>query len=129
MFKFSKRSAAVLRTVDPILQKIFNEAIEVTPIDFGIPRTGGLRTAGQQNDLYLAKKSKCDGYVRPSYHQTGKAVDVYAYVDGKASWKIEHLEAIAEVIFSIAKKHDVFIQWGGHWKSFKDYPHFQIRDY
>jgi len=118
----------VLEGVDTRLQAIFLEAIEESPIDFGIPNTGGFRTAEMQNDLYLGGKSKCDGYDRPSYHQTGNAVDVYAYVDGKASWKKEHLTLISETVKRVANRMDIDISWGGDWTSFVDMPHYQIRN-
>ena len=35
------------------------------------------RSAGEQNDLFLAGKSKCDGYKKLSQHQRGKAADIY----------------------------------------------------
>ena len=53
MFEFSKRSLSVLWGVDERLQYIFVEAIKECPIDFGIPNTGGIRTAEFQNDLFL----------------------------------------------------------------------------
>ena len=126
MYKFSKRSLRVLSTVDERLQAVFLEAIEESPIDFGIPNTGGLRTAEMQNDLYLANKSQLDGYIKPSYHQTGLAVDVYGYVDGKASWDTGHLTEIADTIKSVALRHGLKIVWGGDWTNFVDMPHFQI---
>ena len=68
-----------------------------------------------------------DGYIKKSYHQTGRAFDIYAYVDGKASWNKEHLTAIARHIQKVAfNKYGINLKWGGDWKSFKDYPHFQI---
>ncbi len=126
MNKFSKRSLSVLSTVDDRLQAIFMEAIEECPIDFGIPSTGGLRTAKMQHELYLDGKSKADGYRLESYHQSGCAIDVYAYVDGKASWEKEHLTIISETVKRVAKRMGVLIVWGGDWKTFVDMPHYQV---
>ena len=126
VFEFSKRSLRVLAQVDENLQAIFLEAIQECPIDFGIPNSGGKRTAEFQNDLFLGGKSKCDGYENLSYHQTGNAIDVYAYVDGKASWDIKHLTIIADTIKRVALRMGIDIEWGGDWTKFVDMPHYQL---
>lgn len=127
-FKLSKRSLERLEGVEPILIEIVKEAIKESPFDFGIPNFGGLRTAEEQHQLYERKVSKCDGYKNKSYHQTGKAFDIYAYVDGKASWNRTQLKLIARHIQNVAKtKFNVNLEWGGDWRNFKDYPHFQIK--
>ncbi len=127
MFKFSNRSLSVLKQVDERLQAIFLEAIQESPIDFGIPNSGGKRTADFQNMLFLGGKStKCDGYEIESYHQTGCAIDVYAYVDGKASWDEEHLEIISTTVKMVAKRMNIEIVWGGDWTNLVDMPHYQV---
>ena len=125
--KLSKRSYERLNGVDAILIAILTEAIKESPYDFGIPRYGGLRTAEDQYILYKKGKSKCDGFKKKSYHQSGKAFDIFAYVDGGASWDKDILRAIAKHIKEVAKeKFDVELTWGGDWTRFVDMPHFQI---
>ena len=126
MFKFSPKSKATLSTVNPTLQVLFEAALAKSPIDFGIPKTGGLRTAEEQHDLFLGGKSNADGHTVQSYHQTGNAVDVYAYVNGRASWDVNHLTVISEVVKETAKELDIKITWGGDWTTFVDMPHYQI---
>lgn len=105
-FHLSKSSLENLHGVHEDAQLILREALDVSPIDFGIPDLGGLRTAPEQFALYMAKKSFCDGYKRLSNHQLQKgrkfvlAFDVFAYVGGKASWEKHHLAMIAGVILS-----------------------------
>lgn len=133
MYKLSSRSRSRLDGIDQVLIDIIEEAIKYSPFDFGIPQYGGLRTAEDQNKLYQQGRdlpgsiiTQVDGYIKKSYHQTGKAFDIYAYVDGKASWKEEHLTAIAEHLIQVAKEcFDVELTWGGSWK-WRDMPHFQI---
>ena len=128
-YKLSKRSLERLNNVDALLIAIAVEAIKNSPYDFGIPRHGGFRTASEQNALFKRrpKVTNKDGYRRKSYHQTGRAFDIYAYVDGKASWDIEHLQPIARHIQKVAKqRYDVTLKWGGDWLTFVDNPHFQI---
>jgi len=127
MYKLSKRSYERLNGVNAILIAILTEAIKESPYDFGIPRSGGLRTAEFQNELYKKGKSQLDGYNKKSYHQSGKAFDIFAYVDGKASWDRDKLTAIARHIQKVAKEQfDTELTWGGDWKNFVDMPHFQI---
>jgi len=78
--------------------------------------------------LYTSGKSKCDGRTNKSYHQTGKAIDVYGYVDGKASWEALHLTKIATAMLQASAQLGYELKWGGLWKSWQDMPHFELRD-
>jgi len=128
-FKFGASSLNNRAGVDPRLIEISDRAIALSPIDFGVPHLGGLRSATDQAQLFTAGKSKCDGRVNLSYHQSAKALDVYAYVDGKASWEKEHLALIAAAMLQAANElgHNK-LEWGGLWKGFVDMPHFQLGD-
>jgi len=109
------------------LINIVEAAIVDSPFDFGIPQFGGLRTAEDQKSLFDKGVSRCDGYKHKSYHQSGNAFDIYAYVDGKASWDVDHLTVIADHIICVAQEQfSVELEWGGNWKTFVDLPHFQI---
>lgn len=125
--KFSQNSLDILSEVCKPMQDIAHRALELSNVDFGIPSSGGFRTAVQQNHLYLNNKSQLDGYNKKSYHQTGKALDVYAYVNGKASYEVEHLALVACAMLQAAAELGYKLEWGGHWTSFVDMPHFQIK--
>ena len=127
-FKLSANSLKHLVGIDARLIELVKEAIKVSSIDFGIPSTGGLRTSTEQRALFnkIPKVSACDGLVRRSKHQDGVAFDVYAYVDGKASWEPEHLTTVSKCILATAKKLDIPIKWGGNFIGFVDMPHFEI---
>jgi len=131
-YKLSKRSYKNLNGVNSILIAILTESIKNSPYDFGVPNTGGLRSAKTQNKLYRKGASKLDGYIRKSKHQakadgTSHAFDIYAYVNGKASWKTEYLTAIANHILFVAKtEFNVNLKWGGHWSNFVDMPHYEL---
>ncbi len=127
MFRFSKTSESRMSDVDPRLIEVARRALEISKIDFGIPQFGGLRTAEEQNQLHKDGASQLDGYDKKSYHQTGKALDVYAYIDGKASWEREHLAMVACAMLQAAAELGVQLEWGGLWSSFVDMPHFQIK--
>jgi len=128
VFRLSNRSKRRRSGVDPRLIEISDLAIQITVVDFGHPADGGLRSAERQNDMFHLGLSKCDGYKRLSKHQTGKALDVYAYVDGKASWDTEHLAMVAAAFLQAASMLGHKLEWGGLWTSFQDYPHFQLLD-
>ena len=129
-FEFSTRSLLRLQGVDEELYKLMKLALSRSPIDFGIPEFGGLRTVEDQKKLFDKGLSKADGTIKKSYHQTGNAVDVFAFVNGKASWDEVHLSLIAGVVLSCAKELNLNVTWGGTFgsKEFKgwDMPHFQI---
>ena len=127
-FQLSNNSINNLAGVDGRLIDIADLAIKLTNVDFGIPSTGGLRTAEDQHRLFEDGKSKADGVNNLSYHQSGKAVDVYAYVNGKASWEKEHLAIIAASMLQASAQLGYELKWGGLWKSWQDFPHFEIKD-
>ena len=126
MFAFSKKSLERRYGVSSILILISDRALQISPIDFGIPDYGGRRTKREQNRLYKDGLSKCDGYDKKSEHQEGMALDVYAYVDGRASWEEEHLAIVAAAMLQAANELGYKLEWGGLWKNFKDMPHFQL---
>ena len=128
MYKLSSKSKGRLQGIDPRLISIIKEALKISVIDFGIPSDGGLRTAERQKELFDKKLSTCDGYIKESYHQKGKAFDVYAYVDGKASWDRYHLTQVAAAILQASAMLGHNLEWGGLFKGFVDLPHFVIRD-
>lgn len=126
MFKFSKASEARFVGVDPELVCVCKRAIQISRVDFGIPPFGGYRSAKDQKQLFDDGASKCDGVKVLSKHQSGRAIDVFAYVDGKESWEPEHLTAVAAAMLQAASELKVSLQWGGHWTSFRDLPHFEL---
>jgi peptidoglycan L-alanyl-D-glutamate endopeptidase CwlK len=136
-FAFSKKSVERMKGVNPQLIIIFNEAIKNSPIDWGVPNDGGIRTAIRQNELFADGNSKCDGYDNLSNHQSGNALDFYAYVNGKASWEKHHLAMVAGVIMSTAtrlrkaNKINIELKWGGSFGSNDfngwDQCHFEVK--
>lgn len=113
MFKLSNKSKQRRQGIDPRLIEIDDLAIILTVIDYGHPADAGLRLAERQHQLFLDKKSKCDGYIKISNHQLGKALDFYAYVDGRASWEPEHLAQVACAYFRAASILGYKLKWGG----------------
>jgi len=125
MFQLSKKSRGRLEGIDERLIEIIDLALTTSKVDFGIPEYGGLRTATEQYGLFQTGRSKKDGQEKKSYHQTGRAFDIYAYVDGKASWEEAHLSMVAAAILQAASTLGYKLKWGGLWK-WTDMPHFQL---
>lgn len=135
-YHLSKSSLRNLDGVNPELVDVVKLAIQITKVDFGIPSTGGYRTAAMQNKLFLDGKSQLDGFDKKSKHQTGRAVDVFAWVDGAVSYDPHHLAMVACAMLQAANKLGVNLAWGGHFASVNnkingvqhgwDMPHFEV---
>jgi len=120
MKEFNQRSLDRLKGVHPLLVKCAQMALERSTIDFEISE--GLRSLERQKALYEAKKSR----TMNSYHLVGKAVDVFAIIDGKVDWNLKSYAEINKAFQSAAKELGIKITWGGSWKSIVDGVHFQI---
>ena len=120
MFYLSEKSLATLKGVDASLVAVVKLAITLTKVDFKVGE--GLRTVQRQRELVAQGKSK----TMRSKHIEGKAVDLWAIVDGKVSWEWKYYEEIAKAMKQAAKQLKVNLVWGGDWKTFRDGVHFQI---
>jgi len=118
MFKLSATSRSRMIGVNPCLIQIANLAIKISKVDFGIPEYGGVRTVEDQAKLYADGKSKADGVNHLSNHQSGDALDFYAYVGG-ASWQHDHLAMVAAAFLQAASILGHKLEWGGLWSSNK----------
>ncbi len=115
MFELSKSSKNRRKNIDPRLIAISDLAIKITLVDFGHPQYAGFRTGEEQMKLFTDGKSMADGINTLSDHQLGKALDFYAYVDGKASWEPAHLAMVACAFYQSASNLGFKIEWGGLW--------------
>tara|TARA_R110000782_G_scaffold259790_1_gene350521 strand:+ start:47 stop:439 length:393 start_codon:yes stop_codon:yes gene_type:complete len=130
MFKLSTNSITNMAGIDDRLINVVELAITLTNIDFGVPSTGGYRSEDQQAKLFTSGKSMADGRTHKSYHQTGKAVDLFA-IDpetGKGSWDELHLSLCATAMLQAAAELNIPLKWGGLFRSFTDMPHFELTD-
>jgi peptidoglycan LD-endopeptidase CwlK len=96
--------------------------------------THTLRTYVEQSNLFEQGRSKPGKIVTwaragYSYHNFGLAIDICLIIDGKvATWdtiKDFDKDGVADwmEVVKVFKKYGW--EWGGDWKSKKDYPHFQ----
>lgn len=138
IYKLSKNSKKNIKDVDSRLKTLVNRVIKKSPHDFGIPGNGGFRTAQEQNNLFHQKPkvTQLDGFKNKSYHQSGKAFDIFIYDEHGACWDcVKKYKEVSDIIkseFDLMKEEEIFnveetLQWGGDWTRFKDLPHFQIK--
>jgi len=125
-YQFGQNSLINRTGINPDLIEILDRAMEISIYDFGVPSSGGLRSTEEQAALFTAGVSKADGRTHKSFHQTGNAVDVYAFVNGKASWDHEHLSVVAAAMLQASSELGIPLEWGGLWRGFCDRPHFQL---
>ena len=134
MKTWTQRSLDNMKGLHPDLILVLNRALQTSPHMFVV--TEGLRTLERQKELKRIGATKTlksrhlkqtDGY--------GHAFDFYALVDINKDGKIT-FEEMANVrlmlgiandaIKAAAKEKNVAITYGGDWRSFKDYPHFEL---
>lgn len=137
MPKFGKGSLDKVATCHPDIQRVLNKAIK--KYDFTV--IYGYRSPEEQLALFKQGRelvkgkyvvvgktvTNLDGYTKKSRHNSNpsEAVDVAPY---PIDWNnINKFKEMAIVIKEAAKEEGVDLVWGGDWKSFKDYPHFELK--
>ena len=108
-FKLSQRSLGRLDGVKPELHTVVTTAIGLSNVDFGC--ICGLRTEAEQTDLVQRGASQ----TMKSKHLTGDAVDLMAYISGRASWELNLYDDIADAMKEAAVREGVKIRWGAAW--------------
>lgn len=137
MPKLSQKSLDKLKTCDTRLQMVILEAIK--EYDFIV--LYGNRSVEEQFELFKqgrklvegkwvkvgATVTNLDGKSKKSMHNHNPslAVDLAPY---PIDWNnLKRFSEMAEVIKRVAKRLGVELTWGGDWKTFKDYPHFELK--
>lgn len=117
---FGPKSRKQLDTLDEDLQRVLKRAI----LDYDFSVIQGYRDMEDQNRQF----NEGDSTLRwpQSKHNTNPsmAVDIIPYPTGYDD--IPQFFKMATYIFVAAAHEGVLLRWGGHWKNFKDYPHFEL---
>ena len=108
-FMLSQKSLGRLDGVKEGLHSVVCKAIKVSKVDFGV--ICGMRTHEEQKALY----DKGASQTMNSKHLTGDAVDLMAYLNGRASWEISFYDDIADAMKEAAIQEGVSIKWGAAW--------------
>ena len=119
-----------INLLHPELQVKARKLIELTKQKLGlnIIISETFRTKAEQNALY-AKGRTAPGSVMTkvqfpySLHNWAIAFDIAVIINGKANWDLQYYKKIAPIGKSLG------LESGGDWKSFKDWPHYQLPGY
>jgi len=114
-----------LETVDKVREVIKEMHAQGVYIGISDP---AYRSIAQQNALYAQGRTAPGKIVTnakggQSNHNYGVAVDLFQYSDdgNEAIWEVD--DNFKKIIAAMKAKG---FKWGGDWKSFKDYPHFEL---
>jgi len=119
-FSLSEKSQLKLALVHPDLKEVVKAAIKISTVDFAVLE--GIRTLERQRQLVAAGAS----HTMDSRHLHGLAVDLGAIVAGRITWSPVIYNQIANAMLSSAAKLNIPITWGGIWKSFPDFVHWEL---
>jgi len=127
-FEFSKSSMRNLKELHYILRRIAMEALSAGVIDFAI--VDAYRDRQTQDKYFREGKSKVQFPNSTHNVYPAEAMDLQPYINGKYSVDPKDYFRLHDVIMTTAHflGYDNLIEWGGNWKTFKDYPHFQLVD-
>jgi len=122
-------SIARLNLLHPLIRedaiKAYQEAVQKTPTNVHPVIVQTLRTFEEQDALYQKGRTRPGPKVtnaKPgsSFHQYGLAIDFCLQVNGELKWVVD---ANWMIVVDAFKKYG--FEWGGDWKSFKDFPHVE----
>lgn len=126
-YRYGKTSKSRMKGVHPKLIECAELALSYGVMDLTVLPDGGLRTPERQMELVEKGASKTlhskhlpqdDGY--------SHAIDLAPY---PVDWSdIDRFVMYGTLMFRAAAEVGLILRWGGHWNSFKDYPHFEIKE-
>ncbi len=128
---FGKASAGRLDTCERDIQEVMKLAHEWSPFDLTI--ISGHRSTEEQQQLFHDGRSKKDGVMDLSRHQTdpSEAIDIAPY---PVDWEdTARFYVMTGVVYAAANHLGVLLRWGGDWDSdwtlndqkFYDLGHFE----
>ena len=125
-YAFGKKSLIRAKGVDDYLLRTAIVALTFSNQDMSIPWRGGVRSAEQQKELFDDGASRCDGFIKKSYHQSGKALDLVPYKNGKINYKdFKGFQEFAKVMLATfcflqalgQIPEQYYLHWGGFWSA------------
>jgi len=119
--KWSKRSAQRLETCDDDLIVVFDDVVKI----YDCTILCGFRNEMDQMRAYTSGRSKLKFPDSKHNNIPSMAVDVVPWpIDWDDLYRFFHL---AGIVKGMAYARGVEIIWGGDWKTFKDFPHYQLK--
>jgi peptidoglycan L-alanyl-D-glutamate endopeptidase CwlK len=133
-FHFGHASMANLLTCHDDLQRVAQEALRTSDIDFGI--SCGHRNKFEQDKCCAEGKSKTPWPTSKHNSMPSRAFDFFPLVNGRAAWEDrEAFKDVAHHILMTADRLGISLRWGGDWdcdgidntKGFIDLPHMELK--
>jgi peptidoglycan LD-endopeptidase CwlK len=125
MPEFGARSLRNLATVHMDLQRVCNEAIR--HYDFSV--LCGHRNREKQNEAVMLGRSRAPWPTSKHNNYPSLAVDLAPWHADEPHIRWDDLPSfylLATYILVAANELGVRVIWGGHWRGFRDLPHFQL---
>jgi len=124
---FSDKSDRNLNSCHHLLQRLMDSVI----IDYDFSVICGHRGEKEQNEAHSMGNSKLKWPKSKHNSMPSLAVDIVPY---PLDWKnISSFKALAVEVKKTwdkipeAEREGFDLSWGGDWKTFKDYPHYELR--
>ena len=119
------RSLQALAHVHPDLAKVVTQAYADSRQAFEVIQ--GLRTlAAEEANVARGASETLHSRHLPNKEGLACAVDVAAVDEGHISWNPLLYQPIAHAMKAAATALAVPIEWGGEWRTLKDWGHFQL---
>lgn len=124
-YAFGSTSLQRQEGVHPLLRECAERVLSYGILDLTVPQFGGLRTLEDQRELVASGASQTlNSLHRIQDTGYGHALDLVPY---PVKWDdLFRFAMMGSLMFRAANEIGMPLEWGGHWKSFKDYPHFQL---
>lgn len=120
-----------MKELDKQLVKFIEWAKKRTNHEFKV--ICGVRTLEQQQELYKLGRTKkgkivtnCDGIIKKSKHQLGKAVDIAIIKNNKITWDTKYYIELINELKKLAKEYKINLNFGADFK-IKDFGHIEVR--
>lgn len=124
MPNFSQSSLDKLKTCDIRLQAIAHEAIN--EMDFTV--ICGRRGEDEQNAAFDTGHSKLRYPNSRHNSNPSEAMDLAPIKNGTIDWNdIQSFHTLWQIIKRIGNENKTPMEWGGEFKTLRDYDHFQLR--
>jgi peptidoglycan LD-endopeptidase CwlK len=130
-----EKAEVKLKGVHPV---VYDKALQLIQNSYKrgvcIAITQGYRSIEEQNELYAQGRTKPGKIVTnakggDSYHNYGLAIDFCLIINDKQYvWDTDSdfdKDKVADWMEVVQEAKKLGFEWGGDWKGFKDYPHFQ----
>lgn len=127
--RFDSRSEGVIATLQPKAQIAARRFMQLaSKSSFTVKLISGTRTYAEQNILYNKRPKVTNARGGYSNHNFGIAWDVgifvgSTYYTGKNKKEEQAYIDLSKLIMPTLGK---LLTWGGNWKSFKDFPHYEV---